>query len=301
MLLSLSCANAADPAPGAAPAERAAPAAAPASEPDPAPAPPAARDAPARPAVAPLGPDATCEQREAHYLDLRAKENRCERDGDCAEIYPGLCPHGPYFMHVAGDHASIDAAARAVAEGCEMSECEMPMPLGISRCEAGRCVKGRTPGKDGPMKSCWDTQVTYMRTERPYLGSSSEHLQGITPLHAVGVPAAGTLRISARLGCTDCALKVSEHNTGMSNLIKGKPFTPAPRDPAKIRPVTSRAPPAMATVLHLEFPVTPGPYFIATIGGAPADVQYEVSLSDGSGAAMEPDRQGRVHLRICEG
>ncbi len=283
MLWSVSCANASDPAP--AKGERAQP---PAEAP--------ADEAKAKPSGEGDGP---CTLAEARYLEARRAENRCERDDDCAEIYPGPCPQGPYYMHIDGDHAALDAAATAMAEVCEAADCEMPMPMGIAHCEAGRCAKGRSAPKDGPKTSCWDTKVTYMRPGRPYLASAYEHQQGITPLHAVGVAGEGTLRISWRRDCTSCALKVSEHNLGMAQLVTGKPFTPAPRDPSVIRPVTSRSPPAGATE-HLEFPVKPGPYFIAAIGEA-GEVQYEIELLGADGTAMTPDRRGVVHRRICEG
>lgn len=248
-----------------------------------------------------LPPGSSCAQHIAHYREVRGAENHCERDSDCAEIYPGPCSEGPYYTHLDSDHTATRTAERAMADACEQGPCEMPMPLGIAHCETGRCRAGRTPPPEGPNKSCWDTRVTYMLTTFPYVATSSEHLQGITPLYAVGVGQAGTLRISADLGCTDCRLMVSEHNPGMSRLITGKPFTPTPVEPGEIRPSTSQSPPVLATTHHLEFPVEPGPYFIATVGGAPAGVQYEVSLLDAKGASMQPNRVGVVHLRTCEG
>jgi len=245
-------------------------------------------------------PLSECERLERRYLQLRSAQNRCERDSECAEIHPGLCPHGPYYVHVDAEHGGIAAAAEAAVNACASNRCEKTMPLGIAHCEAGRCVRGREAPESGPDESCWDTRVTYMDPGWPYLGQAHEHLTGTTPLYAVSVAAPGVLRISATLGCEGCELQVSEHNTGMSNLIGGTTFVPEPDDPKAIRPVTSRAPPAFGTEVHLEFEVRPGPYFIAALG-APGQVQYELSLRNASGEAMAPDRRGVVHLRICEG
>jgi hypothetical protein len=242
----------------------------------------------------------SCEQARARYLELRESQNHCTRDEECAEIHPGVCSHGPHYANVAADHPALEAAARALTGACVLPACEMPMPLGIAHCEAGRCEAGRSQPK-GKHKPCWDTRITYMEPDVPTIVSTYEHLQGITPLHAVGVPEAGTLRISAQLGCTGCELMVSERGTGMAMLVKGTPFTPEPEDPLAVRPMPSRSPPPMAAVVHREYPVRPGPYFIAVLGGAPDEAQLEVSLRDEGGRAMEPDRRGVVHLRQCEG
>lgn len=281
LLWSVSCASASDPAP---------------AQGEPAQPPAAIGETKAPP---PEREDGACTLAEARYLEVRRAQNHCERDDDCAAIYPGPCPQGPYYMHIDGDHAVLEAAVTAMAEACEEADCEMPMPKGIAHCDAGRCVEGRSPPVDGPKTSCWDTRVTYMRPGRPYLASAYEHQQGITPLHAVEVAGEGTLRISWRRDCTGCALNVSEHNLGMARLMTGTPFTPEPPDPSVIRPVTSRSPPAGATE-HLEFPVKPGPYFIATIGET-GEVQYDIELLDAEGRAMIPTRRGVVHRRICEG
>lgn len=269
-----------------------------ASDPPPSPTQDAVLPAPPPGEPAPAEPTDACGRARGHYFELRAKGNHCTRDDDCAEIYPGICSDGPYYVHVTADHAALDDAAAALVDACEIPACEMPIPLNIAHCEAGRCEPGRT-APPGGSKSCWNTKITYMESDRPYLGSSYEHLQGITPLHAVSVPAAGTLRISARIGCADCELMVSEHNTGMARLVKGTPFNPEPEDPTKIGPMPSRSPPPLAKTLHLEVPVTPGPYFFAAIGGA-GETQLEVSLRDAGGRVMTPDRRGEIHLRICE-
>lgn len=254
-------------------------------------------------AAAPVGrgePATPCVRAEARYLERRAQANTCERDDECAEIWPGPCPHGPYYAEVTADFSEIDAAEVAMGKVCEVVECEMPRPLGIASCEEGRCVRGRTPPAETADESCWDTRVTYLWPGREVVADAREHLQGITPLHAVGVPREGTLRLSARLGCDGCEPWVSEGNPGMASRMEGQPFTPEPRDPGEVRPVTSRAPPALGRTVHLEFPVRPGPYYIATLGGT-GGVTYEVSLLDSAGAPMEPDRRGVVHLRTCEG
>lgn len=247
-----------------------------------------------------LAPQTECDRAQARYLEARASANRCERDAECAENWPGVCPHGPYYAHVRADRTAIDEAAAAIDRACEPADCEMPMPLGIAHCEAGRCIRGRAKPESTADESCWDTQVTYMAGDRMVIADAYEHLTGTTPLHAVGVPREGTLRVSATLGCDACQLRLSP-SSGFGSPLVGTLFTPEPDpDPAAIVPVPSRSPPAMGREVHQEFAVQPGPYFMAVVG-ATGVVSYEVELRDAAGAPMEPDRRGVVHLRVCEG
>ena len=41
------------------------------------------------------------------YLAERARLNTCETDSDCSEIWPGMCPHGPYYVHREADVPQI--------------------------------------------------------------------------------------------------------------------------------------------------------------------------------------------------
>jgi hypothetical protein len=49
-----------------------------------------------------------CAQQITDYLSARAELSRCTSDSDCAEMWPGLCPHGPYYIHRRQHHAPED-------------------------------------------------------------------------------------------------------------------------------------------------------------------------------------------------
>jgi hypothetical protein len=234
------------------------------------------------------------------YLDARDAANSCARDEDCAEIFPGLCPNGPYYVQVDGDRAPIDAAATALSTRCVLPECEMPRPLGIARCDDGTCVEGRTPPMDNGLTSCWDTEITWLQPGRARVGDSYPYLQGITRLFGVGVPGPGLLRVTAELGCDGCALQVSETNPSMGSPLAGRPFTPAPTEPDAVTPSTGRAPPAMGEVVQLEYDVVAAPHYLAALGGERAGMRIEIELLDPKGQPMAVDRRGETHLRICE-
>ncbi len=239
-------------------------------------------------APTPEAPPADCSALVADYLAAREALNHCERDEDCAQFWPGVCPQGAWYGHVQGDHASVSAATEALTSSCVLPECEPPRRLGMARCQDGRCIEGRTPPRPDGFGDCWDTRITWTRIGRND-GDSYPHLQGITPLFGVGVPAPGSLRVSADVACTDCAIHLSERNPGMGSPVEGLAFTPASRQPS-----------ALGRWIHREFPVATEPHYLAVIGGEQASMRVWIELLDEQGRPMEPDRRGVTHQRTCE-
>ncbi|MEM6996471.1 MAG: hypothetical protein AAF721_38560 [Myxococcota bacterium] len=236
--------------------------------------------------------DAACEASSARYLELRAGLDRCERDSDCAEIWPGVCPHGPYYIHREADLAPTRAAATEVEARCVLPECEPPQELGIAHCTDGRCVSGRTPPVPQQDESCWDYQERYLEAEDSAHGETVPHVRGTTP-HVVVVPAAEgelTLRIDYPRACTDCTLLVSEHNSGMARLMD--------TSAAKASETERNGKPRRTDTIVL--PVAPGPYHLVATSPTPADFHLRASLSAPAG---EPavSRHGVAWQRMCEG
>lgn len=239
----------------------------------------------------PAPPPGSCEARIAEYLSERAAASHCERDSDCAEMWPGLCPHGPYYIHREADIAPVIAAERAIESGCEIPECEPPMELGIAHCEAGKCAPGRATANVGARKSCWDFRETYLEAN----GTASAQTEPVvrsTTGHLVIVPAtAGTLvlEIDWPTACTDCRIAISEHNSGMAH-----PKTPTGTSSAAERngePVRRE---------RVELPVTPGPYHM--IGQATVAVPFTIraDLRDAGGAPGKVTRHGVGWQAMCE-
>jgi hypothetical protein len=121
----------------------------------------------------------------------------------------------------------------------------LPESPSRSDVEAGRCVAGREPPREGPLESCWDTEETYLADGGRVQGITQEHLRGVTPLVVYGAAAPGTLRITVEWSpyCDDCRLEISEHNSGMASLVEGTRRREGP-------------------VEEIALPATPGPYYL---------------------------------------
>ncbi|MBN1771815.1 MAG: hypothetical protein JXB32_11170 [Deltaproteobacteria bacterium] len=237
-----------------------------------------------RGAAADLPPGA-CAALEARYLSVRASLNRCERDDDCAEIWPGLCPHGPHYVHREADVPGLFAVERRFYAECPVSECEKPERLGIAHCEAGRCVPGREPAPERPDESCWDAQETYLEDGRRESAATEEHLRGLTPLLAYGAAASGTLRLEVDWGdnCPDCRLEISEHNSGMASLVEGVRHREGGRE-------------------TIALPATPGVYYLLGRRAGPSiSCLVTVSLERTDGAPAVSTLHGVSWQRRCEG
>lgn len=291
----LACTPAPSPAPAPAPADLAA--AAPGEPVATAPGDPVAPapDDPVAPAPDPgsaEGPIADCEAAIAEYLSRRKALDHCERDFDCAEIWPGLCPHGPYYIHREAEIAPVWSLARRIEKHCEIPECEPPMALGIARCERGHCVSGRPPAKKGD-ESCWDFREIHLEAKGSEQARTEPAIRGITPHLVIAPKSAGRLRLQVEWprACTDCTLLVSEHNSGMARLLDTTPksTTDTMRNGKPMRRET------------IELQVTPGPYHMVAKSAVAADVFVSTELVDESGAPGQVTRHGESWMRMCEG
>lgn len=221
------------------------------------------------------------------YLARREALNHCDREDDCAEVWPGLCPQGPYFIHQASDLPSVLALVRQIGERCTIPECEPPMNLAPAGCVAGRCVAGgrsRVPPEE-PMMSCWDTPMDNLENGGTAFAEIQEDYRGPTPLHVYGVPSAGHLAIEVRWppACGDeCRLDISEHSSGMSRLVQGE---------------RSR----QGTTQTIELPVTEGDYFLLGRGPSTAgSVLLKIEHRASDGTRPPSARHGRAIERLCE-
>jgi hypothetical protein len=234
----------------------------------------------------------TCGQQIADYLAARGKLSHCETDSDCAEMWPGLCPHGPYYIHRDADVGPIVALERAIMASCEIPECEPPIELGIAHCDNGTCASGRAAPVSQGHESCWDVRETWLEADGGATATASSKLQGITPHVAIAPAAAGTLvlEVDWPAGCADCRLLVSEHNSGMSRLITAKSTrTQAERNG---EPMLRE---------RLELPVTPGPYHMVGMAGTDTNYVIRADLRDAAGERGRVTRHGVGWQRMCEG
>jgi hypothetical protein len=238
-------------------------------------------------------PSSHCEPPIGDYLAERAKLSHCEADSDCAEMWPGLCPYGPYYIHRDADIAPILERERDImANNCGLPNCEPPMELGIAHCEHRKCVPGRAAPPSNTHESCWDYRETWLEPDGTATSTTSSMIQGITPHVAIAPAAAGTLYLDVYWpdDCFDCRLLISEHNSGMAQLMT----------PESLRKQSQRNGVAV-TWERLELPVTPGPYHM--VGMAAKDVNYTIhaELRDVAGDFVPVTRHGVGWQRMCEG
>jgi hypothetical protein len=238
----------------------------------------------------PLKGDA-CDDQIADYLAKRKQLSRCETDSDCAEMWPGLCPHGPYYIHRDADIADVVRHEQAIMANCEIPDCEPPMELGIAHCEQGTCAPGRAPASKGE-ESCWDYREDWLEADGSATATTSSTIQGITPHVAIAPASAGTLvlAIDWPADCADCRLLISEHNSGMANLITGN--STRSEDQRNGEPVQHES---------LEFPVKPGPYHMVGMASTDSNFTIRAKLRDADGKPGRVTRHGIGWQRMCEG
>lgn len=150
--------------------------------------------------TAPVVADTDCEGLVADYLAKRAAASHCKHDSDCAEMWPGLCPQGPYYVNRTADVAPIVAREVAILKNCSTPECEPPMELGIAHCEAGTCARGRTPSTSGGAKSCWDFRETNLEADGITDAETVVKVKSTTPHIVISPAAAGTLELEVTPG-----------------------------------------------------------------------------------------------------
>jgi hypothetical protein len=242
--------------------------------------------------VQPTPPSGDCSEPIASYLAARAELSRCESDSDCSEMWPGLCPHGPYYIHRDADVAPILERERTIMATCQMPDCEPPIELGIAHCEAGKCAAGRTAAPESAHESCWDYRETWLEGDGAATATTSSTIQGITPHLAIAPATAGTLvlEIDWPADCVDCKLLISEHNSGMSKLIVVN----------SVRSMDERnGVPVVREWLNL--PVTPGPYHMIGMAKVATNYTIRADLRDAAGERGRVTRHGVGWQRMCEG
>lgn len=244
-------------------------------------------DPPAADTALPSSANADCEGMLADYLAERAELSRCEHDSDCAEMWPGLCPQGPYYVNRTADVAPIIAREIAIMKTCSTPDCEPPMELGIAHCEAGTCKRGRA----APPKTCWDFRETNLEADGITDAETVTKIQGTTPHVVISPAAAGTLvlEVDWPRSCSDCKLQISEHNSGMARLVSpAETSTDIERHGAPIR------------LQRIELPVRPGPYHMVATSTAPVRYLVRATLKTASGKPGAVTRHGTGWQRICE-
>jgi hypothetical protein len=244
----------------------------------------------------PTGP---CAQQISKYLADRKQLSRCETDSDCAEMWPGLCPHGPYYIDRDADIEAVVALEREIMATCEIPECEPPMELGIAHCEQGTCARGRKPehkrelgSKYNYDMSCWDFRETWLEADGAATATASSVHNGVTPHVAIAPASPGvlTLELDWPASCVDCRLLISEHNSGMANRITPKSTrSEAQRNGEPIQRE------------RLEFPVTPGPYHFVAMASSDTDYTIRAELRDAEGQPGRVTRHGVDWQHMCEG
>jgi hypothetical protein len=234
----------------------------------------------------PAGVD--CEGMLADYLAARAALSTCAQDSDCAEMWPGLCPHGPYYIDRAADVAPVIAREVAIMKTCSTPECEPPMELGIARCDAGKCVRGRSAPTS---KSCWDFRETNLEANGATDAETVAKITGTTPHLVISPAAAGTLALEIDWppSCTDCKLQISEHNSGMA-----RPVSPA----GTSSDVERHGAPIRRQ--RIELAVKPGPYHMIATSAAPVRYVVRAQLKTESGEIGKVTRHGVGWQRMCE-
>src|SRR5690606_41557879 len=140
-------------------------------------------------------PKDDCDAAVDGYLARRKALDHCERDSDCAEIWPGLCPHGPYYIHREAEVEAVWAIERRIEEHCEVPKCEPPMKLGIAHCDAGRCRPGREPPPTDEKESCWDYRETHLEAGGTAQAQTTSAIRGVTPQLVIAPAHAGRLRL----------------------------------------------------------------------------------------------------------
>jgi hypothetical protein len=245
---------------------------------------PAAAPGPSEPAPAGAA-EGSCGALIKKYLSERKKLNQCERDIDCAEHWPGLCPHGAFYAHRESDMSAVRAVSTQIHKTCVLPECEPPEQLGIAHCQNKVCVRGRSKPVETDLESCWDYEETYLEGKGRRSATTTKHQQGITPRMVLGVPGNGTvtLKVSWPASCAGCRLEVSEHNSGMAGLVKGTRTK-------------------VGGVETIVLPVTQGPYYLMGFSESGGERYWlEVELLDVANKPAGSTLHGVAWRRLCEG
>lgn len=152
-----------------------------------------------------------CDALVAEYLSVRAELNHCQGHSVCAEIWPGLCPHGPYYIHFESDLSELNDLLNRIDAVCILPECEAPEQLGMAACFQGRCVPGRPPAiiEDPDEESCWDFPITYVENGQTVFSMTQTYREAVV---GFGAPAAGSFQITVSFERDDGLPAVATHH-----------------------------------------------------------------------------------------
>ena len=218
------------------------------------------------------------------YKKAREALNYCKQEDDCTQVWPGACPHGPYFINAKADVSQVFAMERKLQASSNI-HCEPPIQLQPAGCQNGKCVAGarssvKTKNK---MQSCWDTPIAYIANDGGANGQLYNNSRTSSNLLIYQVPAAGKLQLKVTWprNCTDCELQISEHNSGMASLIQGK----------RTR---------QGHIESIELSVAPGPYYFRGMSASSETFLLQAQHRDNTGASPMAGAHGEGILRFCE-
>jgi len=233
-----------------------------------------------------------CDARIADYLTERAALSTCEQDSDCAEMWPGLCPHGPYYVHRDADVGAMIATEQIIAARCKLPACEPPLELGIAHCEAGKCARGRDDpmkGQDPDRTSCWDFRETNLEPDDGVDGLTETKVRPTSPRIVISPAAAGWLRITIDWPetCGACSLDITDR-AGSKSTRKSGTASVVTVNGTKLRRE------------RIELTVTAGSYQLVPLGPSALPYRLTVALKDDRGVTAEVTRHGVGWQRLCE-
>ena len=112
----------------------------------------------------------------------------------------------------------------------------------------------------------------------------SKHVRGITPVFVVGLPVDGAMRVDIEWAksCKKCRALISEHNSGMANLVAGKRSTKGQLE-------------------TIELPAKAGLYFMIALSESGGEaMRIKVNLTTGDSKPVHATRHGIGWQRMCE-
>jgi hypothetical protein len=231
------------------------------------------------------------------HLATRLHANRCKRDRDCGEIWPGLCPRGPYYVDRDADARDLFAEERNIARHCKLPSCEPPAELGIAHCEDGICIAGRPPA-NRPGQLCRDVRETHLEPIDEHEGATATEIRGDTARLVLVPIDSGTLRITVDWprDCDDCRLNVWRDEQGVQ----------PPAEPVRVEATTANG----AAIRREHFELDVAQALPETVPGSPtnivptaaAEVPYRLrnELLDHTGHPGAVSRHGTSWDTRCE-
>lgn len=180
--------------------------------------PAARRRAAANPGAARVADQAVCGALTARYLAERAVLNRCDDDADCAEVWPGPCGLGPYYIHSQAHIQPLWHLADRLRRVCGLSGCAKPPRLPAGGCWQNRCIRGRRRVHSAPGCGAIEFRVTYLEVGRPTVSRTRARPGPGGDRLALGVERSGTmwLEITWPPACPGCRLIISPRRADLT-------------------------------------------------------------------------------------